>query len=136
MLRDRSITHSLQRRVSTKSSISQLECILIFYNIIFSDDTRIRTNEYHAHGRTVYLLVDHKVTVALVFFSALLTVSSFYKYHINAFFMSIKCILYYFVDDTGIRAHAHQAQKQTVYPLDHKVTMSGLVDSPNRPTYK
>ena len=28
--RDRSITHSLQRRVSTKSSISQLECILFF----------------------------------------------------------------------------------------------------------
>ena len=32
--RDRSITHSLQRWVSTKSSISQLECIFIFYNKI------------------------------------------------------------------------------------------------------
>ena len=31
--RDRSITHSLQRWVSTKSSISQLECIFVFYNI-------------------------------------------------------------------------------------------------------
>ena len=47
-------------------------------------------------------------------------------------FMSVNI---FFFDDTGIRTHVHQAQKQTVYPPDHKKSqlLRGLVDS--KPTY-
>ena len=47
--RDRSITHSLQRWVSTKSSISQLECILIF--IIYGEVCRLHGPSPGCYGK-------------------------------------------------------------------------------------
>ena len=52
------------------------ESTLFIRSFFFSVDTRIRPNDHQAQERTVHLL-DHKVTVTAVFFSALLAVSFF-----------------------------------------------------------
>ena len=42
------------------------ESFFCMRSVFFSDGTRIQTNEHQAHERTVYLLVDHKVTVTVL----------------------------------------------------------------------
>ena len=80
--RDRSIAHSLQRWVSTKSSISQLECIFIFM---------IQVSTW-----TVYRDVNQTILTGNIYDSQvrLFTVSFQYILKVHAFKLYIALIIY------------------------------------------
>ena len=91
----------------------------------FPDDAQIRTTEeqhYNYIKRTVYLL-DHNVTLTSIVFLQIYT-----SYNYNSKYISIFLLeSLFFSDDTQTRTTEDQAYKQTVYLLDHSVTLISII---------
>ena len=108
---------------SRSSPLRTAESILFFMrSFFFPNNTRIRTNEHQAHERTVHLL-DHKVTVTRWCYFQRFSPSPFiHEYTINAFFDGYP-YSFSFSMRPGL-APTHTKQKRTVYPPDHKATVT------------